>query len=136
MKIKELNEFKINNQYGKLLANWKSDLEDEEHKGYIPKGYSKTVLELSIVKAKELGKGYGEKLMNEFLNSSIAKSAELIFLDPNPNIGLFDKSGISEIDQIEKLKRFYSKFGFRNNPKSNRMWRVQIGTIATKDLPV
>jgi len=73
--------------------------------------------------------------MKEFLTSPIAKSAELIFLDPNPHLGKFANSGMDEDEQMEKLKRFYRKFGFRNNPRSARMWIVQKGTIQDSKLP-
>jgi hypothetical protein len=139
MKLQELFEaaskFTIKNAHGKLTANWKSDLEDEEDEGYIPDGYSKKVLELSYIEAKQLGQGDGEALMKEFLASPIAKSAELIFLDPNPSMGLFAKSKDSETEQVKKLQRFYAKFGFKKNPRSDRMWLVQKGKIADKDLP-
>jgi hypothetical protein len=128
-------KFVINNKYGSLEYNWKSDLEDEEYPGYIPDGYSKTVLELSYLIASELNKGYGSKLMNTFLNSPQAKKAELIFLDPNPDEGLFENSGIPEREQINRLIRFYGKFGFRHAPGSTRMWLVRRGTIPDNKLP-
>lgn len=139
MKVSELFEAKsdyvINNSHGSLRAKWNTDLEGEEHEGYIPDGYDKKVLELQYVEAKNLGQGDGEALMKEFLASKIAKSAELIFLDPNPHLGKFANSTMSEDEQIKKLIRFYKKFGFRKNPKSNRMWLVQKGTIQDSKLP-
>lgn len=144
MKLTELFEvstpkipsrFCIKNAHGTLNANLKGDLEDEEDEGYIPVGYNKTVVELAMVKAVALGAGHGASLMNEFLNSSFAKQAELIFLDPSPDEGLFDKLDETEEVKIEKLHRFYAKFGFRKNPRSNRMWLVQKGKIPDNELP-
>lgn len=119
---------------GDLTYGWK-DLEEEEHKGYIPKGYSKRVLELGGIYANSPGEGQGEILMKYFLSSPEAKSAELIFLDPTPNLGPNFKSGISDDDQIKRLQKFYRRFGFRNNPKGTRMWLVQKGTIPEDQLP-
>lgn len=138
MKIKELFEdtkYSINNDRGRLKAQWKDDLEDEEGEGYIPEGYNKTVLEFELVEAKRIGKGDGDSLIKEFLNSPIAKSAELIFLDPNPSVGLFANSDLSDAEQIKKLKEYYRKYEFRNNPRSDRMWRVQKGQIEDHNLP-
>lgn len=141
MKISDLlNEqsgIKIQNQHGSLEADWKTDLLDEEDEDYLPEGYDPDkVLELIYVEAKELGKGHGEALMKEFLNSNVAKSAELIFLDPVPFMGHFEDSELSDDEQIAKLHRFYKKFGFESqNEGWGRMWRVQKGNIAKNDLP-
>ena len=126
--------YHIKNQYGELKANWKTDLDEEEFDGYVPEGYSK-ILELEIITASKIGAGYGKKLMDEFLRSSIAKKAELIFLDPNPYIGAFEDSDLTDDEQIAKLKKIYAKYGFRNNPHSARMWIVNKGSIPTDKLP-
>ncbi len=120
---------------GELHYNWKDDLEDEEFEGYIPKGYSKRVLELGGIYADEPGKGLGDKMMKDFLASPVAKEAELIFLDPVPNLGKNHGSKDSEEQQIRRLQAFYRRYGFKNNPKSNRMWLVQKGTIPDSKLP-
>ncbi len=125
----------IKNKYGRIEYNWKSNLEDEEGDGYIPKGYSKKVLELAYLEASELGVGYGAKLMHQFLALPEAQKAELIFCDPNPGEGLFKDSKDSYTEQLAKLIRFYQKFGFRHAPKSSRMWLVQKGSIPTNELP-
>ncbi len=120
---------------GELHYNWKDDLEDEEFEGYIPKGYSKRVLELGGIYADEPGKGLGDKMMKDFLASPVAKEAELIFLDPVPNLGKNHGSKDSEEQQIRRLQAFYRRYGFKNNPKSNRMWLVQKGAIPDSKLP-
>lgn len=133
-----LNEEKfkhIVNDDGELTYGWKSDLEDEEDVGYIPKGYSKKVLELGGVFAKTPGKGQGDRLMKLFLNSPEAKKAELIFLDPVPGIGANFKSKMSDTEQIRRLQAFYRRYGFRNKPGANRMWLVKKGTIPDEKLP-
>ena len=133
-----LNEDKtvhIDNEYGSLAYGWNDKLEDEEFEGYIPSGYSKKVLELKGLFAEDLGKGYGDKLMKIFLNSKEAKAAELIFLDPVPGIGKFFSNGESPDEIINKLRRFYAKYGFKSNPKSNRMWLVKKGSIPIDKLP-
>jgi ribosomal protein S18 acetylase RimI-like enzyme len=129
------NDYQIKNLYGTLLANWKTDLDEEEHDGYVPDGYTK-ILELSVISADKIGQGYGKKLMDEFLRSKIARSADLIFLDPNPYIGAFEDSDKTDDEQIAKLKLFYAKFGFRSHPRSARMWLVQKGNIPDSKLPL
>ena len=127
----------IKNLHGILEADWKTDLLDEEDEDYLPDGFDPNkVLELKYVEAAELGKGHGEALMKEFLNSKLAKSAELIFLDPNPDMGKFEDSEISDNEQITRLHRFYKKFGFESRRDgSGRMWKVQKGSIRKNDLP-
>jgi hypothetical protein len=120
--------------YGMLYADWKKDLAEEEDEDYLPSGYDyNKVLELGIISATEIGKGYGDRLMKEFLVSPVAKKAELIFLDPVPNV--LESTAVPEHVQIAKLAKFYEKHGFRRNPKSNRMWLVQKGSIPTNKLP-
>lgn len=137
MKIFELYEaksdFAINKPYGKVRAKWNSEIFDEEDEDYLPKEYDHSkILELQYIEAID---GKGEELMKEFLSSSIAKSAELIFLDPNPHLGKFANSGMIEDEQVEKLYRFYKKFGFESQRVGYRMWKVQKGKINKKDLP-
>lgn len=122
---------------GELWYTWRKDLEDEEFEGYIPDGYSKRVLELSLLKVNEPGKGHGDELMKAFLETPEAKKAELIFLDPNPGIGVNFKSSMSEAQQVAKLVKFYKRYGFRHNPKSatKRMWLVRKGSIPEHELP-
>jgi hypothetical protein len=122
---------------GSLTYTWKDDLEDEEHEGYIPKGYSKKVLELGGVYSNETGKGQGDALMKKFLASKDAKKAELIFLDPVPGLGHFysGSGGANDQKQIQTLQKFYRKYGFRNRPGHNRMWLVQKGSIPDSELP-
>lgn len=120
---------------GSLTFGWKTDLEEEEERGYIPKGYSKRVLELGGIYANDPGKGQGDALMKKFLASPEAQEAELIFLDPVPGLGSNFKSKDSDEIQIRRLQAFYRKYGFRNNPKANRMWLVLKGTIPDNKLP-
>lgn len=139
MQVKELFEtpgVSIKNAHGMLKAKWKKNLKAEEDDEYLPAGYDyKKVLELEVIEAKNLGVGDGKALMDEFLNTAIALSAELIFLDPNPNTGKFDDIDATEDEKFEKLHRFYSKFGFRSTHPGARMWRVQKGNINDNDLP-
>lgn len=130
------SSFRIDDARGLLLADWKADLKDEEHEDYLPKGYSyNRVVELKLIQASKIGQGYGDKLMDEFLNSPLARKAQLIFLDPNPGEGKFHSSKVPDHVQIAKLQAFYRKHGFRNNPRSHRMWLVQKGTVQDADLP-
>lgn len=139
MKLQQLFESRkhVDNEDGSLTWDWKTDLEDEEGKGYIPKGYSKKVLELGGIFANEPGKGQGDRLMKLFLSSPEAKAAELIFLDPVPGIGANFGSNKTEEQQVAALVKFYKRYGFRYNPKSavKRMWLVQKGTLSDNQLP-
>lgn len=131
------NGLSIKNKHGTLSASWKSRAElnsEEGSSNYIPKGYSK-ILELSMVEAKELGKGHGDALMREFLASPAVSEAQLVFLDPNPYNGLFADTKLSDEKQMDLLMRFYAKYGFRNRPRSRRMWLVRHGTIEDSELP-
>lgn len=125
----------VENKDGELTYGWKSDLEDEEQRGYIPKGYKKRVLELGGIYASKPGKGQGDKLMKLFLASPEAQEAELIFLDPVPGLGANFKSKMSETEQVRRLQAFYRRYGFKNNPKANRMWLVKKGSIPDNKLP-
>jgi GNAT superfamily N-acetyltransferase len=122
---------------GELWYGWRKDLEEEEEEGYIPDGYSKRVLELSLLKVKKPGQGFGDELMKAFLDTPEAKKAELIFLDPNPGIGVNFKSKQSEEEQVARLVKFYQRYGFRHNPRSatKRMWLVRKGSIPDHELP-
>ena len=122
---------------GSLEYGWKSDLEDEEEEGYIPAGYSKRVLELQLIKVKDPGKGHGDELMKAFLNTPEAKKAELIFLDPVPGIGANHDASESEEEQVDRLVKFYKRYGFRHNPRAatKRMWLVQKGELSDTELP-
>ena len=120
---------------GELNYVWKTDLEDEEYEGYIPNGYSKKVLELSMIRAHSPGNGHGHELMTAFLNTPEARKAELIFLDLTPGIGANSDSSESEEAQTEKLRKFYERYGFRGRNQSQRMWLVKVGSIADNDLP-
>lgn len=133
--LREEKEF-TDDENGSLVYGWKSvkDLTDEEGKGYVPSGYTK-ILELGGIYANEPGKGQGDKLMKHFLASKMAQDAELIFLDPVHGLGRNFHSEKSEEEQIKDLIRFYTRYGFRKNPKSNRMWLVKKGEIATNKLP-
>jgi hypothetical protein len=126
----------IEDQRGKLYADWKTDLKDEEYNGYLPDGYNyRKVLELGYVESSKPGMQYGAALVREFLDSQIAKKAELIFLDPNPGNGRFFASKVPEHEQVTRLKAFYRQFGFRSSPGSDRMWLVRRGTIPDDELP-
>lgn len=128
--------YRIEDNRGKLVANWKTDLAEEEHDDYLPPGYHyNKVLELSSIAASTVGAGYGKSLMNEFLTSPVTKRAELIFLDPTPYQGEFFGSNLPDHVQVERLQKFYRQFGFRNNPIGDRMWLVLKGKIDTSDLP-
>jgi hypothetical protein len=125
----------VENADGELTYGWKYDLEDEEHKGYIPKGYKKKVLELGGIYAAKPGTGQGDKLMKLFLASPEAQEAELIFLDPVPGLGANFKSKMSDTEQVRRLQAFYRRYGFKNNPTANRMWLVKKGSIPDNKLP-
>jgi len=129
-------EGQIKDDTGYIKWNWKSDLEDEEDEGYIPDGYKKKVLELSIIETEKQGEGHGAALMKKFLTSPDAKKAELIFLDPSPQEGA-NWGNKDEVGTVDKLVKFYSRFGFKHNPKSTtrRMWLVQKGSIPDDQLP-
>ena len=133
--VNENKNIHIENDDGSLTYTWKSDLEDEEERGYIPKGYKKKVLELGGVYANSPGQGQGDRLMKLFLGTPEAKEAELIFLDPVPGIGANFKSKMSETEQVRRLQAFYRRYGFRNNPTTNRMWLVKKGSIPDNKLP-
>lgn len=120
---------------GMLEYRWNDWLEEEEFEGYIPEGYSKKVLELEILTVHKPGNGYGDELMRAFMATPEFKKAELVFLDPVPGMGVNDVSEMSEEEQIRRLKKFYKRFGFKNNPKANRMWLVRKGEIPTSKLP-
>lgn len=125
----------FSDEHGELAYGWNSELEDEEFKGYIPKGYKKKVLELNGIFAAELGKGNGDFLMKKFMDSPQFKAAELVFLDPVPGMGEFYGSKRTHEQQITSLMKFYRKYGFRNNPKGQRMWIVRKGELADDKLP-
>jgi hypothetical protein len=134
----ETREFK-NSELGELTYGWKSKKElcdEEDNKKYIPDGYTK-ILELGGIFAAEPGKGQGDQLMKQFLDSPEAKKADLIFLDPVPGLGANFKSSKSEDRQVADLVRFYKRYGFRHNPKSatKRMWLVRKGEIPDALLP-
>jgi len=127
----------IKSPYGLLTYNWKYDLREEEDEDYLPPGYSDRVLELATIGTHAQGLGHGTELMKKFLLCPDAKKAELIFLDPVPRYGSnFDRT--DDDQQIESLIRFYSRFGFRSNPKSaaRRMWLVRVGKLSVHDLPM
>jgi len=130
------SEAQIKTAEGYVKYGWKSDLEDEEHAGYIPDGYSKEVLELQMISVNNPGNGDGDKLMKQFLQTPEAQAAELIFLDPFPGQAVNADSAMSDDEQVNKLQKFYRRFGFKNNPQSNRMWLVQKGSIPANRLPV
>lgn len=120
---------------GMLEYRWNTWLEEEEHEGYIPDGYSKKVLELEILTVHKPGNGHGDELMRAFMKTTEFKKAELVFLDPVPGMGVNDVTDMSEEEQIRRLHKFYSRFGFRRNPKANRMWLVRKGEIPDNKLP-
>lgn len=130
MKLIDITESKIQNSSGWVSFEWKDRQElfdEEDNENYLPDDIKK-ILEFSEIKAKEIGKGFGEKLMKDFLNSSKAKSADAIFLDLNPNSG--EKSNISDNEIMLKLEKFYNKFGFKNKTSLSRMW------LFKKDIPL
>lgn len=134
--LHEERKIHIENEDGSLVYGWKSDLEDEEDVGYIPKGYSKKVLELGGIFANDPGKGQGDRLMKLFLGTPEAKKAELIFLDRVPNLGTNHGSGKTEEQQMEMQRRFYERYGFRARSKNTgRMWLVRKGEIPDNRLP-
>lgn len=126
----------IENDYGLLKADWKKDLAEEENKDYLPSGYSyDKVVELQVIRASKQSSGYGSKLMEEFLKrlkSHPYNKAELVFLDPSPDML---ESNVEDRITIERLKKFYSKFGFRSHPQADRMWLVLEGHISDTLLP-
>jgi hypothetical protein len=134
MKLFEVkSDYGLNRPYGVVRAKWNSEIFEEEDEGYLPDEYDHSkVLELQYIGAAD---GRGAELMDEFLDSPIAKSAELIFLDPNPDLGKFSDTQLSQVEQFDKLYRFYKKFGFESRYIGSRMWKVQKGSIEKKDLP-
>lgn len=127
----------VETEHGSLQYNWKTDLEQEEEEGYIPRGYSKKVLELAMIEVNEPGNGHGDELMKMFLDTPEARNAELIFLDPVPGMGVNSNSRKGEAAQVQQLVKFYKRYGFDYNPASGskRMWRVQKGHIPRNKLP-
>lgn len=123
---------------GSITWKWVSrrDLEGEEGEGYLPEGIDE-VLELSAISVNEPNKGHGSKLLRTFLDSTDAKRAKLIYLDPNPNEGVNWGSNVPEDEQVKNLVRFYSRFGFRHNPASatKRMWLTNGISIPDESLP-
>jgi hypothetical protein len=126
-----------------ISYGWKKDLLDKEDEDYLPDGYNPNkVLELKLItvnKKEDLYKGYGTDIMKKFLETPIAKKAELIFLDINSNTGFINwpsKEYIKNKTKIlDDLEKFYKKFGFRNKHKHARMWLVQKGKIPDNELP-
>jgi hypothetical protein len=132
-------EGKIKDETGYISWNWRTskDLgEEEDNEEYIPKEFKK-VLELGMIVVDQPGQGHGEQLMKKFLESPDAKKAGMIFLDPNPGEGVNWGSNVPEEKQVERLVKFYKRFGFRHNPKSatKRMWLVQKKSIPDDQLP-
>lgn len=126
----------IKDSSGFVKWGWKKDLADEESDEYLPPGYSyDKVIELSMVQATTPGQGDGAKLMKKFLASPDLKKAELVFLDPNPGEGANAESAELDHVQVQRLKKFYSRFGFKSNGKANRMWLVLKGSIPSDQLP-
>lgn len=131
-----LAEQAITTERGFVHYDWNTELEGEEGPDYLPNGFLfDKVLELKDIEVDEPGKGHGEALMKDFLNTPEAKEAHLIFLDPVPGMGKNFASGKSEEEQVQMLKKFYAKFGFRSRPGSNRMWLVLKGKIPDEQLP-
>lgn len=99
----------IQDDFGYLKAEYVSreELNGEEYDGYIPDEFDQ-VLCLSVVEAKEQGKGYGTRLMQEFME--ITQNEPLIYLDPNP-ITIADMEAVGD-EFFQRLTRFYNKFGF------------------------
>ena len=134
-----LSEGKIKNETGYISWNWRTreDLgEEEDDEFYIPKGI-KNVLEIGMLVVDKPGHGHGEELMKQFLETPDAKNAAMIFLDPNPGEGVNWNSNVPKETQVERLVKFYKRFGFRHNPKSvtKRMWLIQKGPISDDQLP-
>ena len=134
-----ITEGAIVNEHGRVEYGWKTDLLDEEGDDYLPDGYDPSkVLELKLIEATEVGQGHGGALMREFLATPSVQQAELVFLDPSPYIAMDGKlPDVDETEWVQKLIRFYRKFGFRNNVKrgSHRMWLVRKGDIPDDELP-
>ena len=81
---------------------------------YLPKVADPTkILELSLIRASVTKKGYGRKLMEQFLNSDVAKTASLIVLEPSSYIqnSLFTEMSREQIEAL--LHKFYRSFGFK-----------------------
>lgn len=141
MKLRDiiLTEGCVVNEHGRVEYGWNREIFEEEGDDYLPDEYDRDkVLELKLIEAAELGSGHGAALMNAFLSTVSAREAELIFLDPSPYIAMDGKlPDVNETEWVEKLVRFYRKFGFRNNPRipTGRMWRVQKGDIPDELLP-
>lgn len=110
----------IENEYGRLSFDYKTDLNDEEGSDYLPACYKDAVVELKMVEAYK--RGGGHHLMKAFLNHTKVKAAKLIFLDCSP---LFSDS--PEKIVMKKLHDFYGKYGFigRSDDGYSRMWRIQ-----------
>ena len=131
-----ISEGKIETDDGYIEWNWKRDLADEEGDDYLPAGYNyNKVLELAMISVKNAGVGVGAELMKRFMASADFKKAELVFGDPSVGEGINFDSSLSDEEQLERIKRFMAKFGFRNNSSANRAWLVRKGTIDDTDLP-
>lgn len=131
-------EGKIKDETGYISWNWRTskDLgEEEDNDEYIPKGI-KNILELGMLVVDQPGQGHGDALMKQFLETPDAKKAAMIFLDPSPQEGV-NWGNKDEDGTVSKLVKFYSRFGFRHNPKSatKRMWLVRKGSILDDQLP-
>jgi hypothetical protein len=133
--LKLLTEMKVTSKFGVLEYRWKADLEDEEGDDYLPDGYSKKVLELSLLEVNEPGNGHGDELMKKFMQTRAFSEAELVFLDPAPYIGANFNSSLSDEEQIAKIKKFYTRYGFRSNGSAARMWLIRKGSIPDSELP-
>lgn len=134
-----LTEGKIKDETGYISWNWRMSTElgeEEDNEEYIPKEFKK-VLELGMIVVDEPGKGHGEELMRKFLETPDAKKAGMIFLDPNPGEGVNWNSNVPREKQVERLVKFYKRFGFRHNPRAvtKRMWLVQKKSIPDDQLP-
>lgn len=97
--------------------------DEEDNDNYLPKGVE-TVLEIQTVAAKVQGKGHGTRLMDAFMNQAFVKKADAIYLDPSPLLESLDGKKVEgdEEEILDKLERFYTRWGFRNRHIHSRMW--------------
>ena len=112
------------------------DLEAEEDEGYLPLGVN-TVLEIELVSATTQGYGHGTKLMAAFMSQSFVKEVDAVYLDPSPL--MYSLDGVrpegSEDEVLDRLQRFYQRFGFRNRFHHSRMWIFNKISVPTNELP-
>ena len=122
---------KHSSSHGVVEFDWKHDLNQEEGVGYLPALFNGVVMELKVINASR--NGYGHRLMSEFLDLDVVRTAKAVFLDCSP---LFMTG--NEISIMKGLHDFYAAHGFvgKTNNGYSRMWRIQDSTNILNDLQI